>query len=281
MASLWRGTVFVFYLTFDFLSMKNCPVFWLVSVWKRIPGNPEPLVVTGVFGFGLIILSGDVSFITSDNRLIILVEHQSTINPNMALRLLLYYIELVQLWLKHTGKSLFSGKYINDVPVPEFYVAYHGRIPLKEKCSVFKMEHGGIKIDVRVEIIDIRLSELDEYDTENTLAGYSYFYNVYDEHIRAGASIKEALEAARDSSVAGGYLKGYVDKEDFTMNYKDWLDYGEQLRYEAMEEGEARGLEKSIRIAFQSNVPLSAIESMAKAAGIPLARLAELQEQAL
>ena len=32
----------------------------MVSVWKRIPANPEPLDFTGVFGFVLIILYGEI-----------------------------------------------------------------------------------------------------------------------------------------------------------------------------------------------------------------------------
>jgi len=52
----------------------------------------------------------DVSFITKDNRLIILIEHQSTLNPNMALRLFLYYIELLQLWIKGEGANLYGEK---------------------------------------------------------------------------------------------------------------------------------------------------------------------------
>ena len=63
----------------------------------------------------------DVSFITKDNRLIIMVEHQSTINPNMAIRLLLYYFELIQLWLVLCEINLFSSKPIAAIPLPELY----------------------------------------------------------------------------------------------------------------------------------------------------------------
>jgi len=48
----------------------------------------------------------DVSFITKDNQLIILVKHQSTINPNIVLRLFLYYGELLSLWIKTSGVNL-------------------------------------------------------------------------------------------------------------------------------------------------------------------------------
>jgi len=47
----------------------------------------------------------DVSFITNDNRLIILVENQSTLCPNMAFRLFLYYYEAVIRFLRK-GLSL-------------------------------------------------------------------------------------------------------------------------------------------------------------------------------
>ena len=62
----------------------------------------------------------DASFITKDGRLIVLIEHQSTINPNMALRILLYYFELLQLWIKHKGINIYSSVKIQELPAPEF-----------------------------------------------------------------------------------------------------------------------------------------------------------------
>ena len=55
-------------------------------------------------------LRNDVSFITSDNRLIILIEHQSTICVNIAIRLLFYYIELVQMWIAMCEINIFANK---------------------------------------------------------------------------------------------------------------------------------------------------------------------------
>ena len=40
-------------------------------------------------------LKSDVAFMTQDDRFIILIEHQSTENPNMALRMLMYDSELL------------------------------------------------------------------------------------------------------------------------------------------------------------------------------------------
>ena len=60
----------------------------------------------------------DVSFITKDNRLLILIEHQSTQNPNMAFRLFLYYIELLQLWVKINNINLYGQQKIPQLPIP-------------------------------------------------------------------------------------------------------------------------------------------------------------------
>ena len=53
-------------------------------------------------------LINDVSFITNDGRLIILIEHQLTENPNMALRLFLYYTEIIRLWIETNDYNIYG-----------------------------------------------------------------------------------------------------------------------------------------------------------------------------
>ena len=61
------------------------------------------------------------------DKLIILSEHQSTINPNMPARILLYIAGEYEKIIKRNGdyKSLYSSKLIT-LPAPEFYVVYTG-----------------------------------------------------------------------------------------------------------------------------------------------------------
>ena len=184
----------------------------------------------------------DVSFITKDNRLIILIEHQSTINPNMAFRLFLYYIELMQLWIKANNINLYGEIKMKNLPVPELYVAYNGSEPLEEKVSTFRLEYEGLKIEVAATIVDISFDKLEEKESSNALAGYAYFYKVYDESKQAGLTGEEAFNNARMKCMSQGYLKGFIDKEEFVMFYKDILDYDTQL----LKEGEARGLSLGI-----------------------------------
>ena len=118
-------------------------------------------------------LYNDVSYITKDNRLIILVEHQSTANKNMAEREFLYYAALAYQFLKENDLELSSLKKI-DIPMPEFYVAYNG----KEKYDTDSLNFENEFIKVSVKLLDANLRNLlgqVEVDKNNALLGYAYF----------------------------------------------------------------------------------------------------------
>jgi hypothetical protein len=74
----------------------------------------------------------DVSFLAG-KKLIVLMEHQSTINPNMALRILQYITRLYELIT--AGKNLYGRKEI-ALPVPEFFVLYNGTEPYPDETVI-------------------------------------------------------------------------------------------------------------------------------------------------
>ena len=202
----------------------------------------------------------DVSFITSDNRLIILVEHQSTICPNLALRLLFYYIELVQMWIKISNISFYGSNPIPPLPAPEFYVVYNGKRKLAKTKSTFNLEGISVNISVEVNIIDIRFGSLkSKTSTDNALAGYSFFYKVFDETLKKGKNGDEAFKHARSMCIKHGYLKGIIEKGSMVMDYKRYFfDYEvqvmEQMKSEAREEGLAEGREEGMQQGIQEGM---------------------------
>ena len=265
-----------------------------LDLLKKCRDNQASLMIDDIEPFGLDsniavrVRRNDISFITKDNRLIILIEHQSTINPNMAFRLFIYFNELLQLWVKIKEIDLYSTSRIPDIPVPEFYVVYNGVTPLKETSSVFALESSVMKIDVEVKIVDIHFDKLQDTESDNALAGYSFFYKVYGDQTQKGLSAEKAFDVARKKCIENGYLTGFINKEEFIVFYKDILDYDTQLRSEGRAEGraegeakgeakgEVKGVEKAICIAIQNNAPLSLIEAMAKEANISKKRLDDL-----
>jgi hypothetical protein len=67
-------------------------------------------------------LLNDISF-EIDNKLVVLMEHQSTINPNMAIRLLMYIARIYEKII--SGRSIYGSKQVY-IPRPEFIVFYNG-----------------------------------------------------------------------------------------------------------------------------------------------------------
>ena len=91
--------------------------------------NDAPVSINTLENVVFMDLYNDISF-EIDGKLIVLIEHQTTINPNMALRLLMYYANVTEKLVK--GKTLYSEKTLS-IPWPEFYVLYNGKKPYPDQ----------------------------------------------------------------------------------------------------------------------------------------------------
>ena len=69
--------------------------------------------------------SNDISMMVN-GRLVVLIEHQSTVNANMPLRCLEYYVHLLYGIVPHRARYKEA---LYRIPTPEFYVFYNGRKP--------------------------------------------------------------------------------------------------------------------------------------------------------
>ena len=67
----------------------------------------------------------DISF-EIDGKLVVLIEHQSTVNPNMAVRMLMYIVRVLEGMIDRD--TLYSSKQVS-IPWPEFFVLYNGIEP--------------------------------------------------------------------------------------------------------------------------------------------------------
>jgi len=81
--------------------------------------------------------NNDLSFEIA-GKLIVLIEHQSTINPNMAVRLLIYVAHVLEALIK--SKTIYSTKPIT-IPWPEFFVLYNGRDPYPDEVIMKLSDH--------------------------------------------------------------------------------------------------------------------------------------------
>jgi hypothetical protein len=213
----------------------------------------------------------DVSFITKDNKLIIFVEHQTTLSPNFGLKLLLYYFEVIVLWLKKNNINIHGTTEVISLPEPVFCVVFNGKATkeeverAKKTMTTFKQDYAALKVDVKVELVDIRFDELSEEEKQanNTLAGYSFFYNQYDQYISDGLTRDEAIAKACEDCIGAGYLKGIIDGEEFLVMYRDILSYDAQLEARGEERAKAETALEMLNDGFS-------IEQVAKYTKMPI-----------
>lgn len=190
----------------------------------------------------------DVAFMVKDERIII-NEHQSTINPNMPLRDLMYIAreyERIVPARKRYHKALIR------IPTPVFYTFYNGEedYPVEEELRLsdaFK-DPETAALELKVKVININKNKNHEIlDKCEILREYSEFV----EMTRIHKDDKEALETAVRECIRKGILKDYLERKsgEVVNMLMDVYDYDTDIaaqREEAREEGDLKRLIRMI-----------------------------------
>ena len=124
----------------------------------------------------------DISF-TIENRLVVLIEHQSTINQNMPLRLLLY---IARIYEKIIGREKLYNTKLEKIPTPEFIVLYNGKTfypdyaELKLSSAFINADElrktKAFPLELTVQVYNINHGRNPELlKMSETLNGYSFF----------------------------------------------------------------------------------------------------------
>ncbi|MCL1912193.1 MAG: Rpn family recombination-promoting nuclease/putative transposase [Leptospirales bacterium] len=214
----------------------------------------------------------DISF-TVNKKMVVLIEHQSTINENMPLRILSY---IVRIYEKTIDERIFRES-LGKIPRPEFIVLYNGKAPLpKEKylrlSDAFEKTDNGdlISLDLIVRMLNINKGHnLGLECKSKTLSGYADFVAKIREYEKKYAKqnvsmprrdrmsqktsppLEKAVKSAVKYCVKNGILADYFKQntsEEVSMNF---IKYDEKIaikvaREEAMEKGMEKGIEKGM-----------------------------------
>ncbi|GHU59004.1 hypothetical protein FACS1894133_4860 [Clostridia bacterium] len=215
-------------------------------------------------------LENDVSFVIED-KLVIFIEHQSTINNNMPLRFVEY---LAANYSMLEGKLKYREKSIR-LPKPEFYVLYNGtevwdKEYLRLSDSFGEPEVADTYVELVAKVIDIKPdSATVDIKRDNELYVYSVFVAKVQELRRAGAEIRNALKTAYEFCAEQGLhstmLNKWAEVEDM---YLAEFSYFDDVRREAFFNGE---LKKAVDV-IRNLMPLKiSVEQMSKIAEVDVA----------
>ncbi|MFP3089594.1 Rpn family recombination-promoting nuclease/putative transposase [Treponema sp. TIM-1] len=201
----------------------------------------------------------DISFIIG-GLLVVLIEHQSTINENMPLRLLLYVARLYERITDE--KNIYRGKRV-PLPLPEFIVLYNGAAPYPDETTLklsdafhdpaeLGITKGDISLELTVKVYNINRGHNEPIIRRcKALAGYSAFIATVREYEEAGKSREEAIKQAVKECIKQNILKEFLEihsTEVMNMLFTEW-NWDDALaiqREEGMEEGLAKGREEGL-----------------------------------
>jgi hypothetical protein len=200
----------------------------------------------------------DISFIIGD-VLVVLIEHQSTVNENMPLRLLFY---IAQVYEALTGeKNVYRSRRLS-LPLPEFIVLYNGRTPYPDETTLklsdaFRDpgelglgEQGEAPLELAVKVYNINPGHNEPIIRRcKTLAGYRAFVEKVRGNEGEGKSLEEAITGAIKECIQEDVLKDFLKKHsvevmNMLMTEWNWDDALAVQREEGREEGLAKGLTK-------------------------------------
>jgi hypothetical protein len=160
-------------------------------------------------------LYNDLGVLAHSDRLLILMEAQSTWTLNVLIRVLLYLAKTYQEYFDKTSQSLYSSKKVK-MPKPELYVIYTGNKGDKpDVISLAEEFFDGADID-----LEIKAKVIYESDTDDIINQYIIFCKVFDDQRRlyglTEQTVKETIRICKDRNVLREYLES-KEKEVVTI----------------------------------------------------------------
>ena len=199
-------------------------------------------------------MKNDLAFIPDFN--IFLWEHQSTYNPNIPLRDLIYIANEYQKYVELNGISLYSRRQ-QKIPAPRFIVFYNGEKQIGERMEhrlsdAYENFSGDPELELKVMVINIndghnkalmeQCRKLKEY------AQYVARVRKYQKIMPLKAAVERAVKECIEEDILADFLRKnraeVIAMSIFEYNQKEEEELLRREEYEAGAEMERKNTEK-------------------------------------
>ena len=203
----------------------------------------------------LLTIRNDASFVL--DAYLNLYEHQSTYNPNMPLRFLIYFSNLMENLIKEQDYDLYGKKKI-PIPTPKFVVFYNGLAerPGREVMHLsdaYEHKEGQYELDLTCIAYNINPGyNEDIQNNSRVLSGYTAFVEKVRNYVNEETVLNDAVERAVEECIRENILAEFFQKHrrevthmvalDFTFERREKL-----IRRDSLEEGIEIGVSQGIK----------------------------------
>lgn len=243
----------------------------LIELFNAVNGTnyreSDEFEINTIEGILYMTTKNDVSFLMEGTMN--LYEHQSTYNPNMPLRGLLYFGQLYHKYIKTRGINIYSSK-LQKIPVPHYVIFYNGtqdepdeKILLLsdafQKDKEQKYVSGCLECEVRM--LNINYGHNKELMEKcRKLEEYAIFVSRLREYAKEYPNrLDIAITKAIDACIVAGILKDFLIKHksevlEMVLYSFDKELYEKDLKQIAYEEGEKSGIQTGEQNKLASQV---------------------------
>ncbi len=214
--------------------------------------NADALEITTLEDCIYMTYKNDLSFIIYS--VLNLYEHQSTYNPNMPIRGVLYFARLYEAHIKKQNLDIYKGTLI-PLPEPKYIVFYNGT-DHQPDCQRFRLSDAFVKngsilpdepaLECVATMLNINYGHNQKLmDNCRRLHDYSLFIAIIRQNLEHGASTKSAIKAAMDQCIENHILEDILLKQKsevyhMLLNEFDLEKYGRTKQQEGREEVQNR-----------------------------------------
>lgn len=210
-------------------------------------------------------------------------EQQSSVNPNMPLRGLMYFAREYDGWLAANQKDIYGRKLIK-IPAPKFYVLYNGeeRVPEREEYRLTDaFEHLSPGYEWTAYVININSGNNPQLMEKcKVLNDYTEFITQIRNHQKEGKPIQQAVDEAMKYCIEHDFLKTYLLKNRGEVMAMILTEYNEKLHNKTLkEEGIEIGKKQMITLAntiFKLYRKGRSYEEIARIMGISIEQIREM-----
>lgn len=225
----------------------------LLALYNALNGttyaNEEDLEITTIDDALYMRMKNDVSFLFGEE--LHLYEHQSTCNPNMPLRGLLYLSQVYEGLLARNHQNLFSSRLVK-IPEPGYLVFYNGKKEEPDRKELLLSEAfirkgiGAPNLEFKATMLNINLGKNQELmERCRELSDYAHLIYYIREYL-VTENLEHAVYLAVEQCVEEGILSDFLLKHRGEVYGLILSEYDEQTFLESerkiwMEEGKAEG----------------------------------------
>ena len=238
----------------------------LLQLYNALHGtaytDPHELQIVTLDNAIYISRKNDLAFLLAGS--INMYEHQSTLNPNMPVRFLIYLAQEYQLLVESTDKSLYGSELI-PLPTPQCVVFYNGTADTPDEyelrlSSAFSNQDVEPAVEVVVNVININYGH-NEHLMQGCglLSQYGQFVAATREYANKYDNRKEAMNVAIEYCIGHGILEDILRKHrsqvlGSLLEEFDEKKYARTLREEGYEAGRTDGFTEGEQCGLQLGI---------------------------